>query len=155
VSTRARVIGIAMASCGALMAVLPALPWYSATLPTGTASLSGYGAGGASWILPLIGAAMALTGVLAAWWEPVPGSRAARVLGGAGILWAALGVAWSALVALAPRVDVVAVRTGLPDSPVAGDWSLMVLPPAWACLAAAALAGMAAILLMIPGREPG
>ena len=46
------------AACGVLRAARPALPWYSASLPTGTASLSGYGAGGASWILPVIGAAL-------------------------------------------------------------------------------------------------
>lgn len=150
-STRARVIGVAVAVCGLLMAALPALPWYAATLPTGTASLSGYGAGGASWILPVIGAAMAVTGGLVAWWQPLPGTRTARVLGGVAVLWAALGVAWAALVALAPRVDVVAVRAGLADAPLAGDWAVTVMPPAWACLAAAALAGMAGILLVTPG----
>lgn len=150
-STRARVIGVAIAACGLLMAVLPALPWYAATLPTGTASLSGYGAGGASWILPVIGAAMAATGVLVAWWQPLPGTRTARVLGGVAVLWAVLGVAWAALVALAPRVDVVAVRAGMADAPLAGDWAMTVMPPAWACLAAAALAGMAGILLVTPG----
>lgn len=145
---RTRVLGVAIAACGVLLAVLPALPWYGAVLPTGTASLSGYGAGGASWILPLIGAALAVTGALAAWWAPPPGTRTARVLGGVVVLWAVLGVAWSALVALAPRVEVVAQRVGLPDSPIAGDWAVNVLPPAWVCLAAAALAGMAGILLM-------
>lgn len=153
-STRARVIGVAIVACGALVAALPALPWYAATVPTGTSSLSGYGAGGASWILAVIGVAMALTGVLVAWWMPAPGTRTARVLGGVTVLWAALGVAWAALVALLPRVDVVAVRAGLPDAPLAGDWVVSVLPPAWACLAAAALAGMAGILLATPGPRP-
>ena len=152
-STRSRVLGVAVAACGVLMAALPALPWYSASLPTGSASLSGYGAGGASWILPVIGAALVATGVLAAWWVPPSGSRTARVLGGVTVLWAVLGVAWTALVALAPRVEVVANRAGLPDSPISGDWSLAVLPPAWACLAAAALAGMAGILLMTPSAD--
>jgi len=147
-SMRPKVLGAAIAACGLLMVVLPALPWYAATLPTGSASLSGYGAGGASWILPVIGAALMATGVLAAWWSPSPGTRTARVIGGCSILWAVLGVAWAALVALAPRVEVVAERAGLPDSPIAGDWAVTVLPPAWACLAAAALAGMAGILLM-------
>lgn len=154
-SARPKVLGTAIAACGLLMAVLPALPWYSATLPTGSASLSGYGAGGASWILPVIGAALMATGVLAAWWSPPAGTRTARVLAGCTILWAVLGVAWSALVALAPRVDVVAERAGLPDSPIAGDWSVVVLPPGWACLAAAALAGMAGILLMTTPGGPG
>lgn len=150
-STRARVIGVAIIACGLVMAVLPALPWYAADLPTGSASLSGYGAGGASWILPVIGVALVVTGLLAAWWRPLPGTRPARILGGVTVLWAALGVAWAALVALTPRVDVVAVRAGLPDAPLLGDWSLTVMPPAWACLAAAALAGMAGILLVTPG----
>lgn len=150
-STRARVIGAAIVACGLLLAALPLMPWYAATLPTGTASLSGYGAGGASWILPVIGAAMAITGCLVAWWQPLPGTRTARVLGGMAVLWAALGVAWAALVALVPRVDVVAVRAGLPDASLMGEWAVTVMPPAWACLAAAALAGMAGILLVTPG----
>ncbi len=152
-SGRTRALGIAIVACGVLMMVLPALPWYGASLPTGEASLTGYGAGGASWILPVIGLALVVTGVLALWWSIPPGSRGARVLGALAILWAVLGVVWSALVALSPRVDVVAQRGGLPDATLAGDWAVSVLPPAWACLASAALAGMAGILLMTP--RPG
>ncbi len=152
-SSRPRALGVIIVACGVLLGVLPALPWYGTSLPTGTASLSGYGAGGALWILPVIGAALVVTGLLAVWWMAPPGTRSARVLGGATILWAVLGVAWGSLVALSPRVTVVAVRAGLPDSPLAGDWSVAVLPPAWAGLAAAALAGMAGILLMTP--RPG
>ncbi len=64
-SGRSRMLGVAVVACGALVALLPALPWYAATLRSGTASLSGYGAGGASWILPVIGAALAgMAGIL-------------------------------------------------------------------------------------------
>ena len=154
-SARSRMLGVAVVACGALMALLPVLPWYAATLRSGTASLSGYGAGGASWILPVIGAALACAGGLIAWWHPVPGSRTARALGGVVIVLTAAGAAWTALVALAPRVDVVVVRTGVPDAPLSGEWAIGVLPPAWACLAAAALAGMAGILLMVPSRRFG
>jgi hypothetical protein len=154
-SARSRMLGAAAVACGALMALLPVLPWYAATLRSGTASLSGYGAGGASWILPVIGAALACAGGLIAWWHPVPGSRTARALGGVVIVLAAAGAAWTAVVALAPRVDVVVVRTGVPDAPLSGEWAIGVLPPAWACLAAAALAGMAGILLMVPSRRFG
>ena len=96
-SGRTRAIGIAIVACGVLMMALPALPWYGASLPTGNASLTGYGAGGASWILPVIGVALVVTGVLAVWWSMPPGTRGARVIGGLAILWAVLGVAWSAL----------------------------------------------------------
>ena len=154
-SGRGRILGAAVVACGALVALLPVLPWYAATLRSGTASLSGYGAGGASWILPVIGAALACTGGLIAWWHPVPGSRMARALGGVVILLAVAGAAWAALIALAPRVDVVVVRTGVRDAPLGGEWAIGVLPPAWACLAAAALAGMAGILLMVPSRRTG
>ena len=153
-SGRSRMLGVAVVACGALVALLPVLPWYAATLRSGTASLSGYGAGGASWILPVIGAALACTGGLIAWWHPVPGSRTARALGGVVILLAVAGAAWTALIALAPRVDVV-VRRGVRDAPLGGEWAIGVLPPAWACLAAAALAGMAGILLMVPSRRTG
>lgn len=154
---RTRALGIAIVACGVLLMALPALPWYGASLPSGSASLTGYGAGGASWILPVIGVALVVTGVLALWWSVPPGTRGARVIGGLTILWAVLGVAWAALVALAPRVDVVASRAGLPDATLAGDWTVNVLPAAWACLAAAALAGMSGILLMTPrpGEVPG
>lgn len=152
-SGRTRAIGMAIVACGVLMMVLPALPWYGADLPTGSVSLSGYGAGGASWILPVLGVALVVTGALAVWWSMPPGTRGARVIGGVTILWAVLGVAWAALVALSPRVDVVAQRAGLPEAVVAGDWAVNVLPAAWACLAAAALAGMSGILLMTP--RPG
>ena len=80
-SGRTRALGIAIVACGVLMMVLPALPWYGASLPTGEASLTGYGAGGASWILPVIGLALVVIGVLALWWSIPPGSRGARVLG--------------------------------------------------------------------------
>ena len=152
-SGRTRAIGIAIIACGVLMMVLPALPWYGAALPGGSASLSGYGAGGSAWILPVLGVALLVTGALALWWSVPPGTRGARVIGGVTILWAALGVAWAALVALAPRVDVVAERPGLPEAVLAGEWAVSVLPAAWACLAAAALAGMSGILLMTP--RPG
>jgi hypothetical protein len=149
-NSRARSLGIAVIACGVLMAVLPALPWFGADLPTGRADLTGYGAGGVAWILPVIGAALITAGVLTAWWTPPPGTRPARLLGGGVVLMAALGVAWSALIALAPRIDVVAARAGLPDAPLSGDWAVSALAPAWICMAAAALAGMAGILLLTP-----
>jgi len=155
VSGRSRALGIAIVACGVLLMALPALPWYEASLPTGSASLTGYGAGGASWILPVIGVAMVVTGVLALWWSVPTGTRGARVIGGLTILWAVLGVAWAALVALSPRVEVVAQRAGLPDAALAGEWSVSVMPAGWACLAAAALAGMAGILLMTPRAGDG
>jgi hypothetical protein len=147
---RSRSLGIAVLACGVLMVLLPALPWYGADLPTGRVDLTGYGAGGVAWILPLIGAAMAVAGILAAWWAPTPATRLARLLGGAVVLMAALGVAWSALIAFGPRIDVVATRAGMPDAPLAGEWAVSALAPAWICMAAAALAGMAGILLLTP-----
>ncbi len=152
-NVRSRSLGVAVIACGVLMAVLPALPWYGADLPTGRADLTGYGAGGVAWILPVIGAALATAGILAAWWTPQTGSRPARLLGGAVVLMAALGVAWSAITAFIPRIDVVAARAGMPDAPLAGDWAVSALTPAWICMAAAALAGMAGILLLTPRPE--
>jgi hypothetical protein len=71
------------------------------------------------------------------------------------VLIAGLGVAWSALIALSPRIDVVAARLGLPDAPLAGEWAVSALAPAWICVAAAALAGMAGILLFTPRAGDG
>lgn len=150
---RSRSLGIAVLACGVLMAVLPALPWFGADLPTGRADLTGYGAGGVAWILPVIGGVLATTGILAAWWTPQAGTRPARLLGGAVVLMAALGVAWSAIIAFVPRIDVVAARVGMPDAPLAGDWAVSALAPAWIFMAAAALAGMAGILLLTPRPE--
>jgi len=155
VTGRTRALGIAIMACGVLLMALPALPWYGASVPTGSAWLTGYGAGGASWILPVVGVALVVMGVLVLWWSVPPGTRGARVIGSLTILWAVLGVAWSALVALSPRVEVVAERARLADAVLAGEWAVSVLPAAWACLAAAALAGMAGILLMTPRTGDG
>lgn len=152
-TSRMRALGIAIIACGALMAVLPALPWYGANLPTGSADLTGYGAGGVAWLLPVMGAALIIIGVLIGWWTPRPGTRQARGLGGAVTLMAAVGVAWSALIALSPRINVVAARAGMPESPLSGEWAVAALAPAWTCIAAAALAGMAGILLVTPRHD--
>ncbi len=153
-SVRPRILGLALVVCGVLIATLPALPWYAVTFPTGASSLSGYGAGAAAWLLPPIGASLVVTGVLAAWWAAPTGTPPVRALGAVAVLAAVLGMGWSAFLALAPHVEVVAVRAGMADSPVAGEWFIGVLPPAWACLAATALAGMAGILLLVPGTGP-
>lgn len=152
-SARSRTLGIVAAVAGALLAVLPTLPWYGADLPGGGAWLSGYASGGESWILPVIGGALVVTGVLVAWWRPTPGTRLARVLGAITCVMAALGIAWAALIALSPRVRVIAERPGEPAAPIAGDWDVTVLPPAWIVVAAAAIAGMAGILLITPSPD--
>ena len=43
-SPRAHGLGVASVACGLLLCILPALAWYSADLPTGRDSLTGYGA---------------------------------------------------------------------------------------------------------------
>jgi hypothetical protein len=154
VTARPRGLALAVMACGVLMLALPTLPWFAADLPTGRVDLSGYGVGGVAWILPAIGAALVGTGLLVAWWRPPPGTRQARFLGGTVVVLAALGVLWGALVTLWPRIGVVAQRAGRPDAPIGGEWSVSALPGAWACLAAAAVAGMAGILLITPGADP-
>lgn len=155
-SPRTRAIGVALVACGILLAALPALDWYSADLPSGPDRLTGYGATGETWILPALGALLVVVGGLAAWVRPAAGGQGTRRLGVFALVGAGLGVAWAGKSALTPSVDVVAQRTGVPPAVLTGDWHVSVLSPAWITVAAAALAGMAAILL-IAGRpdSPG
>ena len=147
-SMRVPVLGLATTGCGLLLAILPGLPWYSADLPTGSAQLSGYGATGGTWILPVAGVVLAVAGLLTIWWRPRTGTRLARIIGAFIVLAAGVAVGWAARAALVPAVGVVAERPGMPASPLGGDWIITVLPAAWITIAAAALAGMAGILLL-------
>lgn len=145
---RARALGLAAVGCGLLLCILPSLEWYSADLPTGTATLTGYGASATTWMLPVAGGLMIISGLLAAWWRPATGTRVARILGSLVIVSAVVGVVWAARAALAPGIEVVAERAGQSAAALEGDWSVVVLPAAWIAVAAAALAGMAGILLL-------
>jgi len=52
-------------TCGALLVLLPFLPWYAADLPGGTVRVSGVGASGELWIVPPLGV-LAVSGALLA-----------------------------------------------------------------------------------------
>jgi len=148
VSPRAHGLGVASVACGLLLCILPALAWYSADLPTGSDSLTGYGASATTWVLPVAGGLMMATGVLCAWWRPPTGTRVARILGGLMMVAAVVGVVWAARAALAPGIEVVAERAGKAAAQLDGDWPVTVLPAAWIAIATAALAGMVGILLL-------
>lgn len=155
-SSRTRAIGVALVACGILLGALPALDWYSADLPSGPDRLTGYGATGETWILPALGILLVVAGGLAAWVRPAAGGQDARRIGRCALFGAVLGVAWAGKGVLAPSVDVVAHRIGVPPAVLSGDWHVSVLSPAWITVAAAALAGMAAILLIAGQPEaPG
>jgi len=147
-SPRAHGLGIAAFCCGLLLCILPALAWYSADLPTGPDDLTGYGASATTWILPVSGAILMVTGLLTVWWHPPTGTRVARILGALVVVAAVAGVAWAARAALAPGIAVVAERPGQTPAALDGEWVVAVLPAAWIAIAAAALAGMAGILLL-------
>ncbi len=150
---RTRVLGLAILGCGALLCILPALPWYSADLPTGADRLTGYGATAVTWILPVAGGMLVAAGLLAAWWQPSTGTRVARLLGGLVVVCAITATTWAARAALGTTIQVVAERPGRAAAPLEGEWSVTVLPAAWISIAAAALAGMAGILLLIARSE--
>lgn len=150
---RAHGLGVASIACGLLLGILPALAWYSADLPTGSDSLTGYGASATTWVLPVAGVLMMVTGMLCVWWRPASGTRVARILGALVVVAAVVGVAWAARAALAPGIEVVAERAGQPAAPLNGDWSVTVLPAAWIAIATAALAGMVGILLLTARPE--
>ena len=145
---RAHGLGIAAFCCGLLLCILPALAWYSADLPTGPDDLTGYGASATTWILPVSGAILMVSGLLAVWWHPPTGTRVARILGALVVVAAVAAVAWAARAALAPGIAVVAERRGQVTAALNGEWAVTVLPAAWIAIAAAALAGMAGILLL-------
>ncbi len=150
---RAHGLGVASVGCGLLLCILPALAWYSADLPTGSDSLTGYGASATTWVLPVAGVIMIATGVLCVWWRPATGTRVARILGALVVVAAVVGIVWAARAALSPGIGVVAERAGQPVAPLDGDWSVTVLPAAWITVATAALAGMAGILLLTARPE--
>lgn len=152
-SPRAHGLGVASIACGVLLCILPALAWYSADLPTGSDSLTGYGASATTWVLPVAGVIMMATGVLCVWWRPPTGTRVARILGALTVVAAVVSVVWAARAALAPGIEVVAERAGQTAVPLSGDWPVTVLPAAWIAIAAAALAGMVGILLLTARPE--
>lgn len=152
-SPRAHGLGVASAACGLLLCILPVLAWYSADLPTGSDSLTGYGASAATWVLPVAGVILIAVGVLCVWWRPATGTRVARILGALVVVAAVVGVVWATRAALAPGIEVVAERAGKPSARLNGDWSVTVLPAAWIAIAAAAMAGMVGILLLTARPE--
>ena len=101
-SPRAHGLGVASAACGLLLCILPVLAWYSADLPTGSDSLTGYGASAATWVLPVAGVILIAVGVLCVWWRPATGTRVARILGALVVVAAVVGVVWATRAALAP-----------------------------------------------------
>ncbi len=114
---RTRVLGLAILGCGALLCILPSLPWYSADLPTGADRLTGYGATAVTWILPVAGGMLVAAGLLAAWWQPSTGTRVARLLGGLVVVCAITAITWATRAALATVIQVVAERPGRAAAP--------------------------------------
>ena len=103
----ARIAGVVATVAGLVVVILPAFTWFTVETPLGDASVSGFGASGVLWVLPLVGGLGALIGILVARRPPAPSSPEAHWGGGVLAVLGALAVFWSLWVALDPPVSVV------------------------------------------------
>lgn len=86
---RPTVLLVIATTMGGFLLLLPFLPWYSAELPAGTVRVSGVSASGELWIVPAMGVAAILAGLVAL--RRGPGLVSALTIGVAG----ALAAAWA------------------------------------------------------------
>jgi hypothetical protein len=100
----ARLTGAALLVIGAALAGLPALDWYSAAAPGGTATASGFAGAGELWLLPVLGGLVALCGAALVAAAEGDARAAARWAGPAVLVAGALALGWSLRAALDPSV---------------------------------------------------
>jgi hypothetical protein len=100
----ARLAGAALLVLGAALAGLPALDWYSAPVPGGAATASGFGGAGELWVLPALGALVALAGAGLVAAPPGRSRAVARWAGLAALVAGALALGWAVRAAVDPPV---------------------------------------------------
>jgi hypothetical protein len=100
----ARLAGAALLVLGAALAGLPALDWYSAPAPGGSATASGFGGAGELWVLPPLGALVALAGAGLVAAPPGRGRPAARWAGPVALVAGALALGWAVRAGADPPV---------------------------------------------------
>lgn len=155
-TTRAAALAVVVG--GLAMAVLPALPWYVVDVDGRQASARGIVAAGQLWLLPALGAAAVIAGLVLVAGPAPAGSHRARVVATVAGVAGAVGALSAALAALDPPVRLELPGAGLPG-PVAAPVALTpaaYLTPA-ACLvvvAAALVLGRIAIPRARPRAEP-
>jgi hypothetical protein len=150
--TRPRVSVLCLAAAGAVTAALAFLPWYRVDTPAGSLTESGVAATPELWTLPVVGAAaVGLALVLVALPAPLTGARRVATL--CIVPAAGLAVAWAVENAVSVPVGLDIAVPGQPAARLAADLlQVDVRPAAYLAAAAAAIAGMAAILRLL--EEP-
>ncbi len=142
----ARVAGAALLVLGAAVAVLPALTWYSAP-PTATPTgASGFAGSGVLWLLPLLGAAIALSGAGLVAARPGLESAVARWTGPLALVAGLMALAFSLWATADPDLSLRVTIDGATESvPVA-------VTRAPAAIATPILAAAAAAIGLVAGR---
>jgi hypothetical protein len=139
--TTSRVTAAVMIISGLIAAGLPFLAWYAVETPRGTLTATGVAGTAELWSLPVLGGLIAVAGVFAATgrWGRSPAIFVT--------LAAAICVAWAVENAVNVPVGLLLVEPGGSAGRVADDLvEVSVQPSAYMAAAAAAIAGMAAMV---------
>jgi hypothetical protein len=134
-----RLAGIVLLACAAALAALPALDWYSATVPQGTVTASGLDVSGVLWLVPFLAVVIALAGAALAAARPDRRMRVARWAGPLALVAALLALAaalWAGIdsdVTLSVTGENVAATLDVPVDREPAGW----LTPAAAMVASA------------------
>lgn len=107
-----RVAGGIAAAAALVVAVAPVLPWFEASIPAGSLSITGLGASGSLWLLPALGALALAVALACAIAGTGLGAVEARWAGGALVALGALACFWALREALDPPVEVVVIDGG-------------------------------------------
>lgn len=145
-----RVAGVIACVAALMVAVAPAFPWFEASIPAGSLSITGLGASGSLWTLPALGALALLVGLACAAAGAGLGPIEARWAGGALVALGALACFWALREALDPPVEVVVIDGATPRS---ATIPTSVLPAAVIAPAAAGILAAAGIAIARPWRS--
>ena len=147
-----RLTGAAIVVLGALVAVLPALTWYSAGPAGARAAASGLAGAGELWLLPPLGAVAVAAGGALARPGRVPGTPepAPRWAGPAAAAAGLLALAFALGAAVAPDLD---LRVVLPEGGEGVPAPVDLEAPALIAAAAGALLAIAGAAATWTGRR--
>lgn len=145
----ARVAGAIAAIASIVVAVAPAFPWFEASVPAGSLSITGLGSSGSLWTLPVLGALALAVALSCAAAGAGLGPIEARWAGGALAALGALACFWALRETLDPPVEVVVIDGGMPRP---ATIPTSILPAAVAAPAAAGVLVAAGIAISRPWR---
>lgn len=146
---RSRVAGAGLLALGAALGALPAFGWYQAP-PVGMPTrASGFAGAGQLWMLPLLGAMVAIGGALLAA-APSSDRSALRRVGALCAVCGAVALALAVWAAAGPRLE---LRAALPEGVVTVPARVSLEPAAFATPLVAGAILLAGLALMLAGRR--